>query len=150
MIFLIFMLKTLIEGTCTICGGFNEYIQSVLDPKISKNRYTPVNPGVGLKGVYFSWTCFPDEKFHMIHEIFNFNAEKNLCILHGQVFVMWRCSCTCRPVLEISIKISCTRSNHWLHVQYLRIYTITCKQLTTQLHLNKNFTRTRFVCSDDF
>ena len=33
--------------------------------KNKKNRYTPVNPSLlnkkGYEGVYFSWTCFPDE-----------------------------------------------------------------------------------------
>ena len=46
-------------------GGSNEYPQSMFWSKNKKNRYTPANPmfsyiKVGFKGVYFSWTCFPD------------------------------------------------------------------------------------------
>ena len=46
-------------------GGSNEYPQSMFWSKNKKIRYTPANPiffyiKVGFKGVYFSWTCFPD------------------------------------------------------------------------------------------
>ena len=49
-------------------GGSNEYPQSMFWNKNKKNRYTPAYPSfaydikVGFKGVYFSWTCFPDVK----------------------------------------------------------------------------------------
>ena len=49
-------------------GGSNEYMypQSMFWSKNKKNRYTPANPSffyikVGFKGVYITWTCFPDE-----------------------------------------------------------------------------------------
>ena len=45
-------------------GGSNGYPQCMFCSKNKKNRYTPANPRfsikVGFKGVYFSWTCFPD------------------------------------------------------------------------------------------
>ena len=39
-------------------GSSNDYPQSIYWNKNKKNRYTPANPR--FKGVYFSWTCFPD------------------------------------------------------------------------------------------
>ena len=56
-------------------GGSNEYPQSMFWSKNKKNRYTPANPSftyikVGLKGVYFSRTCFPDvivENFNILN-----------------------------------------------------------------------------------
>ena len=50
-------------------GGSNEYPQSMF---WSKNRYTPAYPSffyikVGLKGVYISRTCFPDDQAHIHH-----------------------------------------------------------------------------------
>ena len=46
--------------------GSNEYPQFMFWSKNKKNRYTPANPSffyikVGFTGVYFSWTCCPDE-----------------------------------------------------------------------------------------
>ena len=47
-------------------GGSNEYPQSMFWRKNMKNMYTPAYPQichikVGYKGVYFLWTCFPDD-----------------------------------------------------------------------------------------
>ena len=46
-------------------GGSNKYPQSMFWGKNKKSRYTPALPQfyyvkVGFKGVYFSWTCFPN------------------------------------------------------------------------------------------
>ena len=45
-------------------GGSNEYPQSMFWSKNKKNRYIPAYSifyiKVGYKGVYMSWTCFPD------------------------------------------------------------------------------------------
>ena len=49
-------------------SGSNEYPQSMFGSKTKKNRYAPAFPSffyikVGYVGVYFSWTCFPDDYF---------------------------------------------------------------------------------------
>ena len=49
-------------------SGSNEYPQSMLWSKDMKNRYTSACPSflyikLGFKGVYLSWTCFPDFLF---------------------------------------------------------------------------------------
>ena len=41
------------------------------------------------------------KKSKLSNEIFNFNAEKNLCMLHGQVFVMTVTHSKSRPPHEI-------------------------------------------------
>ena len=47
-------------------GSSNKYLQSMFWSKNKKYRYSPANPRfffyikVVFKGVYFSWTCFPD------------------------------------------------------------------------------------------
>ena len=68
-IFFIFLLETDCGYTLEPPrrGGSNEYPQSMFWSKNKKNGYTPANPSfaiyikVGFKGVYITWTCFPDE-----------------------------------------------------------------------------------------
>ena len=48
-------------------GGYNEYPQSMFRIKNKKNVYTPTCPSFsiqkwGIRGVYISRTCFPDER----------------------------------------------------------------------------------------
>ena len=51
-------------------GGSNEYPQSMFWSKNKKNRYIPCKPQfyytkVGFKGVYISWTCYPDWAYNV-------------------------------------------------------------------------------------
>ena len=58
------LLKTLIAGTCR--GSSNRYPQSMFwNKKEKETKVYPCKPQfcyikVGFKGVYISWTCYPD------------------------------------------------------------------------------------------
>ena len=78
-VFLILAQNIDCEYTLEPPRGSNEYPQSMFWIKNKKIRYTPASPSFtiskwGIKGYFYSRTCFPDENPHFAHA----QIQKNL------------------------------------------------------------------------